>query len=267
MILHLLDKLIGYSRRRTLRLVEAIAADDMVTVKKLLRRGVDPNSKIFKRNNEAIIFAIFEKNYFTLPLTLSNNKTQNSYTLRAKQEYLSLLLAYGADPNIRNSFGHSPLDLAIVWCMPQVVKLLLNNGADPNVEDKDAITPLIRAVMLGIQDARPMQDKLEIINYLIDSGASIDTQIKNGKTALMYAIGNSRIEIAELLISSGASLTIKDSQGRKASEIICQGVTFEKRAYLQKILTQSQLNTFKYKYQKLMPEGDRLLHSILPKTL
>lgn len=266
MILDLLDKLVRYSRRRTLRLAEAISANDIVTVKKLLQQGVDPNSKICKRNNDALIFASFEKIYFTLPPTSSNNQFQKSYTLVAKQEYLSLLLEYGADPNVINSVGHSPLELAIVWCMPKVVKLLLNNGADPNVEDESGVTPLIRAVILGIQDARPMLDKLEIINYLIESGSSIDAQTQNGKTALMYATGNSRIEIVDLLISSGASITIKDNRGKQASEIIGNGVTQEQRAYLQKILTQPQLNIIRCKYQKFVPEGDRLLRSILPKT-
>lgn len=266
MIFDIVDRLIKYSHRKALRLAKAITADDVVTVKKLLRQGVDPNLKIFDNANEAVIFTIFEKVYFTLPTHFNRDITRSSYKIVAKQECLSLLLEYGADPNVRDDFGRSPLDIAIIWCMPKVVKLLLINGADPNVKDQNGIPPLIRAVILGIQDARPMQDKLQIIKHLIDSGAKIDQQTTNGKTALMYATGNSRIEIVELLISSGASINIKDNQGNKVTEIIAQGVTPEQKAYLQKILTQPQLNIIKYKYQQLVPEGDCLLNSILDKT-
>ena len=186
-----------------------------------------------------------------------------SYNITAKEQCLGLLLEYGGDPNVRDSLGRTVLEIAILWCLPNIVKLLLLNGADPNLRNGDRLTPLMKTAILGIQDARPMDDKLKIIMYLLDSGAEIDAQAPDGKTALMYAVGNIRLNIVKFLVSSGASLTITDHQGNQACDIISQSINQQQRVYLHKILTQPQLNIAKYQYQQFIPEGDRLLAPII----
>ena len=243
--------------RRELKLAKAIASNDITLTKKLLQNGVNPNA-IAKNKTEAVIFDVFDKVYFTLPQDRYCDYQPNLYRLTAKEACLRLLLEHGADANAKDHLGQSALDIAIVWCMPEVVKLLLLHGANPNTKGKNETTPLIKAAILGVKDARPMADKLTIIKHLIDSGAEIDAQDINGKTALMCAVGNSRIEIVELLISSDASLTIVDNQGNKACDEISTKVTPEQRAYLHQLLTQPQSNSIKHKYAQLIPEGDRL---------
>ena len=48
----------------------------------------------------------------------------------------------GADPNIKDEAGRTPLYWAASEGHVDVVKLLLVYGADPTVEDKDGKTPL-----------------------------------------------------------------------------------------------------------------------------
>lgn len=268
-IFKVIDQLTKHSRRQELRLAKAIASNNIALVEKLLQKGVNPNSSGAK-GSEPVIFNIFDKVYFTLPQdpycdrgAYPKGNRQSLYRLTAKESCLRMLLEHGADANVKNSLGQSALDIAIVWCMPKIVKLLLLHGADPNARGRNKITPLIKAAILGIKDARPMADKLTIIKHLIDSGAEIDAQDADGKTALMCAVGNSRIEIVELLISSGASSTIANNQGNKAGDEISAKVTPEQRTYLHQLLTQPQLNSTKFKYAQLIPEGDRLLDSIL----
>lgn len=261
-IIYHLVKNCGFGNSLELKLAEAVANNDLVVVKKLLERGVDPNVRLVGQANEPLIFLAFSKDWFTLPVEKIGDRPKTSYTITAKSKCLSLLLKHSANPNVRDSQGRTVLDLAILWCLTDTVKLLLLNGADPNFKAKNGKTPLMKAAILGIQDARPMQHKLQIIMYLLDSGAEIDAQTPEGKTALMYAVANSRLEVVELLVSSGASLTITDHQGNQAKDMINQGSSLQ-QDYLRKILSQPQINIAQYKYQEFIPEGDRLLAPII----
>jgi uncharacterized protein len=262
-IYHLVKKHQAFGNIQELKLAEAVANNDLVMVKKLLDKGVDPNVRLVGQAHEPLIFLAFSKDLFTLPLEKIGDRPKTSYTIAAKSKCLSLLLQHGAEPNVRDSKGRTVLDIAILWCLTDTVKLLLLNGADPNFKAKNGQTPLMKAAILGIQDARPMQHKLQIMMYLLDSGAEIDAQTPEGKTALMYAVANSRLEVVELLVSSGASVTIRDHQGNQAKDMINEVSSPQQQDDLRKILSQPELNIAKYKYQALIPEGDRLLAPII----
>ncbi len=53
-----------------------------------------------------------------------------------------------------------------------------------------------------------MEDRLKVINFLLDNGANIDIQATNEKTALHFACFNGYLEIIDLLLSRGADTTI-----------------------------------------------------------
>lgn len=236
-ILNIVERIRAVAKKQDLRLAEAVATNNTMAVEKLLKQGVDPNVRLAGQAGEPLIFLAFEKQWFTLPQGKRSDRS-NLYRLTAKEKCLRLLLESGADPNVRDSLGRTVLEIAIVWCLPDIVKLLLLNGANPNLRDKNSLTPLMKTAILGIQDARPMQDKLQIILYLLASGAEIDAQAADGRTALIYAVGNARMKIVELLVASGASLTITDHQGNQARDIISQSIAKQQRDELSKILTE-----------------------------
>jgi uncharacterized protein len=173
-IYHLVKKHHAFGNTQKLKLAEAVASNNLLMVKKLLDRGIEPNIRIVGQANEPLIFLAFSKDWFTLPLEKTGDRPKTSYKITAKSKCLSLLLKYGADPNVRDSQGRTILDIAILWCLLDTVKLLLLSGADPNCKAKNGKTPLMKAAILGIQDARPMQHKLQIIMHLLDSGAEIN---------------------------------------------------------------------------------------------
>lgn len=265
-IFNVVENVQTFAKKQELRLAEAIVTDDLVTARKLLQQGINPNVGLVGQGGEPLIFLTFAKIWFTLPVEKIGDRPKSLYRIIVKEQCLRLLLEYGANPNLRDSLGRTVLEIAILWCMPSIVKLLLLHGADPNLRAKFSLTPLMRTAILGIQDARPMENKLRIISYLLDGGAEINAQASDGKTALMCAVSNARIEIVELLVSSGASLSITDQQGNQACDLISQRISQQQQVYLRRILSQPQLNTAKYKYQQFVPEGDRLLADILNHT-
>src|SRR3990167_7224855 len=60
-------------------------------------------------------------------------------------EAVKELLQAGADPNIVNRGGQTPLYWASYHGYLEIVRELLQAGADPNIAEKDGITPLMSA--------------------------------------------------------------------------------------------------------------------------
>ena len=59
----------------------------------------------------------------------------------------------------------------------------------------------------------------EIAKMLIEKGANVNAQDKNGKTALFYASASNNDDVAVLLLKSGADADIKDNNGKTYLEI------------------------------------------------
>lgn len=59
---------------------------------------------------------------------------------RGNAEYIKILLERGADINIQNEEGYTPLMKAIYRENPETVKLLLDNGADVNIKTNNGET-------------------------------------------------------------------------------------------------------------------------------
>jgi len=69
----------------------------------------------------------------------------------AREEHLKIaeyLLEQGANPNLQDSDGMTPLHWAIRASNPQVARLLLSRGADPNIQNKGDDTPFAMALRL-----------------------------------------------------------------------------------------------------------------------
>ena len=119
------------------------------------------------------------------------------------------LLARGANPNLRDNSGDSPLDrAACVGTLNQEfgAVLPLIQHTDPKNVNSNGATALHWAVILG---------KRELIEAAIKRGADVNAQIKNGGwSALHFAVYGRQPDAVHLLIESGADVNLRDVDGQ-----------------------------------------------------
>ena len=112
-------------------------------------------------------------------------------------DIVKALLDAGADANVRDNRGSTPLHMATYGKNPNpaVLKLLVHAGAYVNARDKHGQTPLHKAVFLG--------KDLRIVKALLDLGADVNAKDNLGWTPLCYAqIGGDKA-LVELLKERG----------------------------------------------------------------
>ena len=84
---------------------------------------------------------------------------------------VKFLIDRGANPNLVDQNGVSPLHEAVIASKKGVVQLLINGGADVNKTDNYKKTPLsLAASKMGVNNPNLLQDH-SIINILKDAGA------------------------------------------------------------------------------------------------
>ena len=159
----------------------AVANDRVDEVKRLVARGMDPDS--VDANGEPML-CIAARN--------------------GSARALAVLLGGKANPNQRNRFGDTPLLLASLKGDLDSVRTLVAAGADINPR---GWTPLIYAATGGHDD---------VLTFLLQRGADIDAASPNGTTALMMAVREHHLDTARLLIGRGADVNRRNQDGASA---------------------------------------------------
>lgn len=126
------------------------------------------------------------------------------------------LLIKGADINIKNDDGETPLLIASSKGNINMVNLLLNRGKSnifscskfkaPNVNEKstNGSTALMRATGKGYT---------EIVKALLAKGANVNIKTDGDFTALMIAAQNGYVDIINALLRKGADINTKIDNG------------------------------------------------------
>ena len=91
--------------------------------------------------------------------------------------WVRFLLQRGADPNIRNKKGLTPLQVATTLGFTDGVEALIKGGASVNIGDQTGETPLIAAVH---------QRNPELVRLLLAQGADPDHNDNSGRSARQY---------------------------------------------------------------------------------
>jgi ankyrin repeat protein len=108
------------------------------------------------------------------------------------------LLQNGANVNVKDNYGNTPLYLASFYGYTATVKILLANGADMEAKDSQGRTALDWASYNG---------HTEIVTILLANGADTKAKDSHGRTVLDWAIYNDNNEIVKLLINHNVAQT------------------------------------------------------------
>lgn len=129
------------------------------------------------------------------------------------------LLSKGAEPNHKNNFGDTPLNMICSsrdW--PQALELMYKYGANMNVRGYGQMTPLHNSAYMGY---------LGNIQTLLNLNVNINAKDKNGNTPLHLAVKNGNIAAAKILIEAGAKTNIKNEDGFTVVELAESGNVYQ----------------------------------------
>lgn len=104
------------------------------------------------------------------------------------------LISIGAEIELRDAEGRTPLTTAIIYGNVGVARLLLDRGANPNSLDGRKGKPLVLACANG--------GNAEIVKALLSKGAKVDGP--DGQAAVETAVECQKPEIVKLLVEKGA---------------------------------------------------------------
>jgi ankyrin repeat protein len=102
--------------------------------------------------------------------------------------------------NTQDDEGMTPLACAIVQEQMNVVRFLLDTGADPNIPDKNGDTPL------GLAASRNKTNGTPLCEMLLAKGAEVNptNNAKDMITPLSWAVSSDNKELVKLLLARGA---------------------------------------------------------------
>ncbi|KJV51195.1 ankyrin repeat family protein [Orientia tsutsugamushi str. Gilliam] len=128
----------------------------------------------------------------------------------------TFLFNIGANADVQDDVGFTPLHYALSRYDANMVMLLLNNGADPNVPSyEDCITPLHCVVTYNYYNT----DRIEL---LVSRGGNIHAQKNNGRTVLHDAAEYGQRDIVEYLLARNANALLRDNSGKISAHFAAQ---------------------------------------------
>ena len=145
-----------------------------------------------------------------------NAVDRNGSTMQAAMQYcrdtmlsmMQMLLEAGADVNMRNDKGQTPLIIAASSCA-KAIPFLLERGANPKRVDKAGESALHEIIRLEAETMTPL------LEQLLAAGADINHQNRHGQTPLIQASYSTlqREAVGAALLEHGADPNRQDYRG------------------------------------------------------
>jgi ankyrin repeat protein len=211
------------------------AATDLAKARLLIERGADVNAASESGRTALLLSAMSDRSGAIVRLLLAhganaqvvdNTRTSvlHAATFGNDSDSIAQIVEAGANVQLGDGLGMTPLMNAASEGNLAVVKLLLKRGADVNAVSAPpgnkvkngtialgAFTPLVLASSLG---------PVNVVKTLLDAGADVNAKEARGMTPLMYAIATDHgdLDIVKTLVARGADLRVKTLDGETAAD-------------------------------------------------
>lgn len=214
---------------------KAISAHQVLEVARLIESGADVNA-VFQRETaftQAIAIGCTQVVDVIIASKNFDPKAKNQFNasplyLSAKAnrvDYVSKLLAMGAQVDDADIRGNTPLTACAWTDNPRIVELLIEHGANINLPDVKGCTPLQHACTNVARN---------VVSELLQHNCDVNHQCDSKRTALMLALPSfyncnvagkkisDMLSICEMLIDSGCDLNMQDDRGRTALHLVVE---------------------------------------------
>jgi quinoprotein dehydrogenase-associated probable ABC transporter substrate-binding protein len=216
-------------------LSNAVNANDVDRVKFLVEKGADVNKpdpqgwtplqNAARQRKDGMIKALTELGADVNRPDASGMTPLIAAAMRDHVPSIKMLIEKGANIEQPGTQGFRPLALAIAENKYESAKALMEAGADLSAASgADGLTPLmlIAAQTSPAEGARFLPGSTrpsDIARGLVERGADVNAQSKNGVTALMIAATHNSAPMIGLLMDAGADPALKNQQGQTATEV------------------------------------------------
>ncbi|MDZ4657091.1 MAG: ankyrin repeat domain-containing protein [Bythopirellula sp.] len=243
-----------------MNLWELVETGDQTGLRQAIAEGADPN-RSFPDSDECLLTIAASRGDSAMVRLLLELRADPNFCqtvtppLTAAVESGSLtsvkeLLKAGAEINVRDEDGGTPLMIAAACGHVDIVKELLQRGANPKLKDESANTALFLAtdknhievceLLMPISTAKEREraklvlafrsqgetseevnqlilaatrGHAEVVYGLVRNGLSVNAINEDGKTALMRAANKNHKEIVEWMLERGADINRRDIYG------------------------------------------------------
>ena len=191
----------------------------------LSQQGFDLMTHVSRHDDTALHLAVSQRNHEMVNILLQSERAAEWVNARndfrvtplmllqnGDLEMARLLVQRGADVNVADQEGATPLLKAIHEGDAQMVEFLLSQGAVCTA-DRDGPDVLHWAINASGSHVMPL---LQLLGPRIGNDIDINARDLKQRTPLMRAVKAGRIDVVEFLLAAGAAIDLRDRDGLTA---------------------------------------------------